>query len=236
MQPEEITLWMEQILHQTTSKLSAPDTRDRNFDIQVDNILNSIGTLRADLRFMADKVEAEQAETEALRKQIATLEERTKVEQVTKERLAAEKWFNQMFSEVQAYFRPDEAEVYKQGHRLVIRLKAIQFPVGKDFIVPSNYDLLSKVQRAIRTFGEPDVVIEGHTDSTGSDDLNEHLSWQRAEAVRRYFVANGIMTDGKVAAVGYGSTRPLASNETAQGRAINRRIDLIIVPSPPSLQ
>jgi len=114
---------------------------------------------------------------------------------------------------------------------LVIRLKAVQFPVGKHFIMPSNYALLSKVQRAIRTFGEPNVIIEGHTDSTGSDELNEHLSQQRAEAVRAYFVANGTLTDQRIAAVGYGSKRPLASNATEIGRAINRRIDLIIVPS-----
>jgi len=114
---------------------------------------------------------------------------------------------------------------------LVIRLKAIQFPVGKYHIMPSNYALLSKVQRAIRTFGEPNVVIEGHTDSTGSHELNEHLSHQRAEAVRAYFVANGILRGERVVAVGYGSKRPLASNATANGRAINRRIDMIIVPS-----
>ena len=148
-----------------------------------------------------------------------------------KERLAAEKRFNQLFNTVQSSFSPDEAEVYKQADRLVIRLKAVQFPVGKHFIMPSNYSLLSKVQRAVRTFGEPNVIIEGHTDSTGSNDLNEHLSQQRAEAVRAYFVANGTLTRERIVAVGYGSKRPLASNATAKGRAINRRIDLIIVPS-----
>ncbi|NIS61449.1 MAG: OmpA family protein [Proteobacteria bacterium] len=125
--------------------------------------------------------------------------------------------------------------MYKQGNRLVIRLKAIQFPVGKDFILPGNYPLLSKVQRAIRIFGEPHVVIEGHTDSTGSDELNEYLSQQRAEAVRAYFVANGTLPDRRIVAVGYGSKRPLASNQTPEGRAINRRIDLMIVPPPPPI-
>jgi outer membrane protein OmpA-like peptidoglycan-associated protein len=135
-----------------------------------------------------------------------------------------------LFSEVQTLFSPDEAEVYKQGNRLVIRLRGIQFPVGKAFILPSNYALLSKIQRAIRTFGEPDVVIEGHTDSTGSDVLNQNLSQRRAEAVREYFVANGTLTYEAISAVGYGSEQPLASNKTAEGRAINRRIDVVISP------
>ncbi len=235
MQPEQITLWLEGVLHKTTDKLSAPDMRDRTFDTQVENILGSITALQKDYQFMVSKVKAQQAETTALKKRITSLEGRTRKEQASRERLAAERRFNQLFSEVQSYFRPHEAEVYKQGNRLVIRLKAVQFPVGKDFILPSNYPLLSKVQRAIRIFGEPHVVIEGHTDSTGSDELNEYLSQQRAEAVRAYFVANGTLSPKRVVAVGYGSQRPLASNETAEGRAINRRIDLMIVPPPPPM-
>jgi outer membrane protein OmpA-like peptidoglycan-associated protein len=233
MQPEQITLWLEGVLYKATDKLSAPDMRDRTFDTQVENILGSITALQKDYQFMVSKVKAQQAQTVALNKQIASLEGRTRKEQTSKERLAAERRFNQLFNEVQSYFRPDEAEVYKQGNRLVIRLKAIQFPVGKDFILPSNYALLSKVQRAIRIFGEPHVVIEGHTDSTGSDDLNEYLSQERAEAVRAYFVANGTLPNKRIVAVGYGSKRPLASNKTPEGRAINRRIDLMIVPPPP---
>ncbi len=233
MQPEQITLWLEGVLHKTTSKLSAPDMRDRNFDTQVENVLGSITALQKDYQFMVSKVKTQQAETTSLKKQIASLEGRTREEQASKERLAAERRFNLLFNEVQSYFRPDEAEVYKQGNRLVIRLKAIQFPVGKDFILPSNYPILSKVQRAIRIFGEAHVVIEGHTDSTGSDELNEYLSQQRAEAVRAYFVANGTLPDKRIVAIGYGSKRPLASNQTPEGRAINRRIDLMILPPPP---
>ena len=231
MEPEQITLWVEGILYNTTNKLSAPDMRDRSFDTQIENILGSISALQEDRQFIVSKVKAQQADIDAMSGQIASLHGRTREEQAKKERLAAEKRFNQLFNAVQGYFSTDEAEVYKQGDRLVIRLKAVQFPVGKHFIMPSNYALLSKVQRAIRTFGEPNIIIEGHTDSTGSDELNEHLSQQRAEAVRAYFVANGTLADQRIAAVGYGSKRPLASNATAMGRAINRRIDLIIVPA-----
>jgi len=230
MEPEQITLWVEGILYETTSELSAPDMRDRSFDTQVKNILGSITALREDRQFMMAKVKDKQSEIEAMEKRISSLEGRTREEQAKKERLAADRRFNQLFNEVQGSFRPNEAEVYKQGDRLVIRLKAIQFPVGRHFIMPNNYALLSKVQRAIHTFGEPNVIIEGHTDSTGADELNEHLSQQRAEAVRAYFVANGTLTDKRLVAVGYGSKRPLASNATVEGRAINRRIDLIIVP------
>ena len=247
MEPEQIILGFEEMLHKTASKLSAPDMRDKSFNTQVENILGSIGELQGDQQSVIAKSKAQQAELEDMKKEISSLEGLTREEKAEKERLAreekaakdrlaAERQFNQLFNEVRRQFGPTEAEVYKQGNSLVIRLRAIQFPVGKAIIMPSNYALLSKVQQAIRTFDEPDVVIEGHTDSTGSDEINEKLSQNRAEAVREYFVANGTLTYEGIYAVGYGSARPLASNQTAEGRAINRRIDIIITPRPLSGQ
>jgi OOP family OmpA-OmpF porin len=237
MEPEQITLWFEGMLYEAAAKLSAPDMRDRGFGMQVENILASVAALQKDHEFMVGKVKRQQAELEYnqvqltdLENRIAALEGKTRQEQAAKERLASERRFQQLFNEVQNSFAANEAEVYKQGNRLVIRLRGIQFPVGKAFILPGNYALLSKVQRAIRTFGEPEVVIEGHTDSTGSEALNQDLSERRAEAVRQYFVANGTLTYDEISAIGYGSEQPLASNKTPEGRAINRRIDVIIVP------
>ena len=231
MEPEQITLWVEGMLEKMASQLSAPDMRNKTFQTQVENILGSIEAVQEDRKFMSSQEKARLAEIEAMRKEIALLEGKTKEEEAAKNRLEAEKRFNELFSEVKGYFDTDEAEVYKQGNRLIIRLREIQFPVGQSVIMPSNYALLSKVQRAIKSFGEPDVVIEGHTDSTGSDEVNEHLSQQRAESVRQYFVANGTLPEWQISSVGYGSSRPLASNETAEGRAINRRIDVAISPT-----
>jgi OOP family OmpA-OmpF porin len=237
MEHEKITLWFEGMLHEAAAKLSATDMRDHSFEVQVENILASIAALQKDHEFLVRKVKKQQADLEYMQvkltdreRKIAGLEGKTRQERAAKERLASERRFQQLFSEVQDSFGLDEAEVYKQGNRLVIRLRGIQFPVGKAFILPGNYALLSKVQRAIRTFGEPEVVIEGHTDSTGSEALNQDLSERRAQAVRQYFVANGVLTYDEISAIGYGSEQPLASNETPEGRAINRRIDVIIMP------
>ncbi len=230
MRPEQITLWYEKALYQTARALTAPDMRDEPFKIQVENILSSITALKKDRNFMIDKVKDQQSEIDALKKQTASLADRTRKEQAAKERLAAEKKFNKLFGKVRNLFNANEAEVYKQGNQLLIRLGAIEFPVGKYVIMPENYGLLSKVQRAIRIFGEPNVVIEGHTDSTGSDEINEHLSEKRAYAVGEYLIANRTLPTDRIVAVGYGAIRPLASNKTARGRAVNRRIDIIIKP------
>jgi outer membrane protein OmpA-like peptidoglycan-associated protein len=213
--------------------------RNQPLGTQVENITGSIDALQQDQRFLVTKVKNQHTEIEAMTEQIAFLENQTQKEKAAKKRFAAEqeatakrleaeRRFNQLFTKVRTYFSPEEAEVYKQGSELVIRLKTIQFPVGKEVIMPSNYSLLSKAQRAIRTFGQPNLIIEGHTDSTGSDVNNQHLSQRRAEAVRAYLVANGTLPMDKIIAVGYGSKRPLASNKSATGRAINRRIDVII--------
>ena len=229
MEPEQVTLWAEGFLYQASESLGAPDMRNQTFDKQHENILETISVQRADLDFMIEN-------SKKLQQQVAGLEGKTLEEHQEKERLLAEKRFNEKLSSIQHFFKPDEAEVYKKQNQIIIRLKTMQFPVGQSVIMPDNYDLLSKVQRAIRTFGEPDVIIGGHTDSTGSEEVNEHLSQQRADAVRQYFVANETLPYEKIIAVGYGSMRPIASNANESGRAMNRRIDVIIAPEAKQTQ
>lgn len=230
MQPEQITLWVEGMLQQTTTKLSAPDMRDQSFEQQMENIIASIEAHQADNDFLVNKSKDQKDEIDRLQNKIASLEGLSQKQKEEKERLMAEKRFNEQLSSVQGFFEPNEAEVYKKEKQVIIRLKAMYFPVGQSFIMPENYALLSKVQRAIRLFEEPDVIIGGHTDSTGSEALNELLSQRRAEAVRQYFVANATIPYDKIIAVGYGSMRPIASNATEAGRAMNRRIDITIAP------
>ena len=221
---EEIALSVERILYKLAQDTSGEDLRNRSFEIQSEILGERISALRQE----RDEMKTQIAEMEF---DLEYLENKSEQEQAAHKKLAAEKRFNEMFNEVQGYFKPEEAEVYKQGNQLVIRLKAIQFPVGKSFLMPENYALLSRVQKAIAAFEAPQVVIEGHTDSTGSRDINEKLSKERAEAVEEYLVANRTIEVQNISAVGYGPNRPLAPNETKQGRAINRRIDLIIKPS-----
>jgi outer membrane protein OmpA-like peptidoglycan-associated protein len=72
------------------------------------------------------------------------------------------------------------------------------------------------------------VRVEGHTDSKGSDAYNIKLSQRRANAVRDYLIAHGVEAD-RLVAVGYGETRPVADNGTAEGRARNRRVEFTIL-------
>ncbi len=230
MEPEDISLWMEDFLHQSSMALKGNDRRNMSFDGQQEEILGDISDIKRNRSASAAQLEAKAAEIAKLQQRVADLEGSTYRERTDKERLAAEKKFNALYTQVQGYFSDQEAEVYQKGQQCIIRLKAIQFPVGQAVIVPSNYALLTKVQKAIKTFGQPQVRIEGHTDSTGSEGLNQRLSHDRAQAVKQYLVANATLPNSYISALGYGSSRPLVSNETAAGRAVNRRIDVVIKP------
>jgi outer membrane protein OmpA-like peptidoglycan-associated protein len=204
---------------------------------------NEVGDLVKKVATLEGKSREEQARLEKMlvdqRTERVNAEAVQRVEQerfalekrVAEGKLASERKFNAQYNQVQALFTKEEAECYKQGQQMVVRLRGMSFPVGQSMIMPENYALLSKVQQAVRTFESPDLTIEGHTDSTGAPELNNHLSQMRAEAVREYLLANGVSTVDKVAAVGYGPSRPLAPNTTSEGRAENRRIDLIITPN-----
>jgi OOP family OmpA-OmpF porin len=127
-------------------------------------------------------------------------------------------------------FTTDEAEVYRQGDKLLIRLKTINFVSGRSELPTDALALLAKVKVIATDLNPSQVVVEGHTDSLGSAKVNNALSQERAHSVAVYFENNGISSN-KIEAVGYGFQKPLASNKTKEGRAQNRRVDVIITPT-----
>ena len=78
---------------------------------------------------------------------------------------------------------------------------------------------------------QPDlsIVIQGHTDAIGPEDYNQKLSEQRAQAVYEYFISKGVSSE-RMQTVGYGESRPVADNSSAQGRALNRRTEISSAP------
>lgn len=129
---------------------------------------------------------------------------------------------------LEASFTADEARVYRQGEDVVVSLMGINFPSGRSTIDASSAALMRKVQQALALFPGASLLIEGHTDANGSDSANLILSQDRADAVKQYLVTNFGADPEKVSSIGYGEARPVATNETATGRARNRRIDLVI--------
>jgi OOP family OmpA-OmpF porin len=148
------------------------------------------------------------------------------------EKLESEVWLNNEFEAARAQFTSEEAEVYKQGDKLLLRLKGLSFTNNKSVIGSENFKLLAKVQKVIADVGTGQIQIEGHTDSSGGKKLNDQLSTQRAKFVESYLIANKNITPDKIKATGFGDSKPIATNKTASGRAQNRRVDVIIIAEP----
>jgi len=107
-------------------------------------------------------------------------------------------------------------------------VKGINFETGSARIKKSSFKLLDEAVALFKQYGNLRVEISGHTDDQGPDDLNLKLSQDRAEAVRAYLVDKGL-DPGRFTALGYGETRPVATNKTGAGRAQNRRIEFKIL-------
>ena len=140
--------------------------------------------------------------------------------------LAREKITNDKFEQARLKFTKDEAEVYRQGDMLTIRLKGLEFPSSKALLSDSNFPLLGKVQRVIKNFAKSYVVVEGHADAVGNNTKNNKLSNERAQTVRDYFLSTDVIPANRIEAIGSGENKPIATNETASGRAQNRRVDI----------
>jgi len=106
-----------------------------------------------------------------------------------------------------------------------VRLKAVNFDLNKATIRPDSEPALRGLADKLKNCPKQKILIEGHTDSSGSDEYNQQLSERRAAAVLKYLVGLGA-NQAMLESVGYGETRPIATNDTKEGRAENRRVML----------
>lgn len=124
------------------------------------------------------------------------------------------------------------AQVKEESRGTVLTLSGgVLFVTGKSELLPAARDQLQTVAKALIDQGDSRaIVIEGHTDSRGDEGTNMTLSQQRAEAVRSFLITSGVPAE-RITAVGRGESAPVASNDTAEGRANNRRVELILSKS-----
>jgi outer membrane protein OmpA-like peptidoglycan-associated protein len=223
---EDFALANEKPIEQISATLDLVAELDEGYDGPTQAITAKIETLQKDAYELSERrgqiLELE-SEIQRLEGQLGT----------QSQRLAAQEQQRQRFRQVSAMFGPDEAQVFTQGQNVLVRPIGLVFPSGSAQIETRYFALLRKVQDAIRVFPNSLVVVEGHTDSFGSDETNLKLSQERANAVRAYLLANMTnLSAADVQPVGFGESRPVANNETVEGRAKNRRIDLLIRPKP----
>ncbi|MBH0027103.1 OmpA family protein [Pseudoalteromonas sp. SWN29] len=135
----------------------------------------------------------------------------------------------------EAAFRDELAgsgvEVVREGDNLRLVMPSnITFATAQSYISSGFNDTLDAIAKVMNKYEKTYLSVEGHTDSTGKDSFNMNLSRERAQSVKDYLVNQQIMAT-RISTMGYGETRPIATNDSANGRAQNRRVEIQIVPN-----
>jgi outer membrane protein OmpA-like peptidoglycan-associated protein len=120
--------------------------------------------------------------------------------------------------------------VKEESRGTVITLPgSVLFASGKWDLLPGAQEKLDHVAEALKNQSDHRMIVEGHTDSQGTESSNMELSQRRAQSVREYLVSRGVPGD-IISATGLGQSRPVADNRSAEGRANNRRVEIIVQP------
>ena len=121
------------------------------------------------------------------------------------------------------------AEVQRVGEGILITFNdGLKFDVNSASLRSSDHQNLEKLANVLNKYEDTEVLIEGHTDSSGSDEYNQTLSEKRAESVRKDLISKGVLS-GRLTSVGYGESQPLEDNSTEAGKQANRRVEVAIV-------
>jgi outer membrane protein OmpA-like peptidoglycan-associated protein len=122
----------------------------------------------------------------------------------------------------------EDFNVYEKDEGVAINLGDILFDFNSYKLKPESIAKLDKIAKILLKYDNFSMIIEGHTDSIGTDDSNQILSENRAKSVEDYLIQKGIEPESLIS-MGYGESEPIASNETEEGRQLNRRVEITII-------
>ena len=232
---EELVLHWEKPLEEISGAADIVPEMEAGYEDLEQILIAYIENLRSDNQALQQETEANNLRLADMEEEIRALDQRlggaTAERAALVQRLEAEARIKEQFEQVEKMFSRDEARVFREGSNVILRLVGLTFDSGQSDIRPDAVTLLNKVEKAIDIFPRSELIIEGHTDSYGGDESNQQLSQQRAESVQQYMVNAMRIPSYRMIATGYGETQPVANNETASGRARNRRIDIVIKPN-----
>lgn len=133
-------------------------------------------------------------------------------------------------AKLRAKLQGSGVSVTRSGNNIILNMPSnITFQTNSSDIRSDFFDVLGSVVLVVKEFDKTTLNVAGHTDSVGSDQYNQSLSERRAASVGNYFVSQGVVA-ARVQTVGYGESRPVASNNNEAGRALNRRVELTLQP------
>ncbi len=121
-------------------------------------------------------------------------------------------------------------EVELQEDRVIVTMdNSILFAVNSSTVMPASQATLRQISDVMAKYQDTQILVKGHTDSSGAESYNQDLSVRRATVVKNYMIASGV-PEYRVTAMGFGESMPIASNDTPDGRAMNRRVEIEVRP------
>jgi len=139
-------------------------------------------------------------------------------------------YMDQQEAKLRAELEGTGVSVTRMGDNITLNMPGnVTFPTDSSDLRPAFFGVLNSVGKVLTEFDQTVVEVAGHTDSTGSDSHNLGLSQRRANTVGEYLYTQGIM-DQRIINVGMGEHYPVADNTTAEGRQMNRRVEITLVP------
>lgn len=122
-------------------------------------------------------------------------------------------------------------EISKEDRKtLEVAMRAVQFDLGRSTLKTESFRILNQVADIMRKYPDYNLMISGHTDNSGSATVNQRLSEKRAQTCYEYLISKGV-SSSRMGYAGYGETRPMAENSTAEGRNLNRRVEFDLIPA-----
>ncbi len=163
-----------------------------------------------------------QADAERARAEAAAAQAQAQAAEATKSADSARQARERLRAQLNSVLATSET-----ARGLIVNMSDVLFDTGKYTLKPATQISLAKVSGILQAYPGLKLQVEGYTDSTGSPEFNQKLSENRAGAVRDFLVTQGVQVDN-IVATGYGMAKPVADNNTAQGRALNRRVQLVV--------
>ena len=231
---EDLILEFEEPLRRIASAADIAAEFDEGFEPPAQEMERYVADARADKHRLEQDLDERTRQVYALEQEVTDVYERlggvSEERQALARQIERQAMDRQRLAEVEALFTRDQAQVLREGDQVVIRLVGLDFRPSSANIPANAQDLLRSLETALRLYPSADITISGHTDAFGGDAANFELSRARAESVRKHLLEIMRLPATRVSAVGHGETQPVASNQTPEGRARNRRIDVAIRP------
>lgn len=229
---EELVLSLEHSVQRMAEAAGLPAVNIAGNAAGTESLVTGIQALRARAEIAEQELGERDKRLRGLEEELRELDARLGGTTTERDKLlmkqADEQRIREQISMLEQQFPPGEARIIQAPGKLILRLTGLSFAPGSAQPGRSATPLLQKAGQAIALFPRAVIIIEGHTDASGDTEANQRLSEARAQAVQSQLITELALPAGRTHALGYGETRPVASNDTSAGREQNRRIDIVI--------